>query len=67
MIERLQQNNKEPLTISDGIKLQSMNDNVVKYMECSALAQRGVKEVFEEATRIALSRKIPNQKKCVLS
>ncbi len=67
MIERLQQNNKEPLTISDGIKLQSMNDNVVKYMECSALAQRGVKEVFEEAARIALSRKIPNQKKCVLS
>ncbi len=64
MIERLQQNNKEPLTISDGIKLQSMNDNVVKYMECSAFAQRGVKEVFEEAARAVLSKS--NSKKCVL-
>ncbi|XP_056330002.1 ras homolog family member Ga [Danio aesculapii] len=38
-----------------------------KYMECSALSQDGVKEVFTEAARIFLHPKQPSSKKsCVL-
>ena len=58
----------DPISTADGMKLQSELVNVVKYMECSALTQYGLKEVFDEAIKIALAH-IADQRtkrKCTL-
>ncbi len=52
--EEVERTSNKPVSIEEGIRLQSMNDNVVKYMECSALTLFGVKEVFDEAMRAGL-------------
>lgn len=43
--------------MTDGLKLLSPDSghpNMVKYMECSAVTQYNLTEVFEEAARVAL-------------
>ena len=48
----------DPVSMEEGLQMQRKNNNVVKYMECSAFTGQGVKEVFEEVARIALTHKL---------
>ncbi|XP_038049844.1 ras-related C3 botulinum toxin substrate 2-like [Patiria miniata] len=60
---KLAQQNKAPFKKEHGEKF-AAKMGAVKYMECSALTQRGLKLVFEEAVRIVLTpNAAPRQKK----
>ena len=39
----------DAVSMTMGLTMQAKNNNVVKYLECSALTNYGLKEVFEEA------------------
>ena len=72
-IEKLEQQNMHMITEEEGIKY-AQDLGCKKYMECSALTRKGLKEVFEEAVRIVLENKKEEQttkkpetkKKCCL-
>ncbi|KAJ3433431.1 hypothetical protein M0812_22389 [Anaeramoeba flamelloides] len=53
-IQRLQERKESPITFSQGLK---MADKIgaVNYLENSALTQKGLKEVFDEAVRVVIS------------
>jgi len=59
---RLKAEGKLPLTPEDGEKL-STEIGAVKYVECSALTQAGLKRVFDEAIKTALANKEKTTKK----
>ena len=52
-VQLLREKNLSPLTAADGTKLQK-EIGAVKYVECSALTQKGLKTVFDEAVRAVL-------------
>uniref|UniRef100_A0A668T513 Rho-related GTP-binding protein RhoG n=1 Tax=Oreochromis aureus TaxID=47969 RepID=A0A668T513_OREAU len=52
-LEKLKKNKISPITYSQGLAL-SKEIGSVKYLECSALTQRGVKTVFDEVVRAVL-------------
>ncbi|VDN14047.1 unnamed protein product [Dibothriocephalus latus] len=58
-IEKLAKNKQKPIQPSAGEKL-ARDIGACKYVECSALTQRGLKNVFDEAILSALQ---PNNKK----
>lgn len=67
---RLRAEGKAPLTYQDGLRLAD-ELRAAKYLECSALTQKGLKTVFDEAIKTALEAKEkPNKnkksKKCVI-
>jgi len=67
---RLRAEGKAPLTPEDGERL-AAEIGAVKYVECSALTQSGLKRVFDEAIKIALQNKEarnkkPKKKKCAM-
>ncbi|CAD5118352.1 DgyrCDS7062 [Dimorphilus gyrociliatus] len=66
-LSELSSQNLQPIKREQGVKLAS-KIRAVKYMECSALTQRGLKQVFEEAVRAVLSPQpqIKQQRKCTL-
>ncbi|KAJ1667857.1 Rho GTPase protein rac1 [Coemansia sp. RSA 1813] len=60
-VDRLQEKRMLPITFSQG--MQMMKDiQAVKYLECSALTQKCLKNVFDEAIRAVLSPTPPSKK-----
>mmetsp|Transcript_30910 Transcript_30910/g.34469 ORF Transcript_30910/g.34469 Transcript_30910/m.34469 type:complete len:196 (+) Transcript_30910:86-673(+) len=61
-ISKLAAKKQAPITYEQG--LQMMKDiGAVKYMECSALTQKGLKAVFDEAIRAVISPDVAKNKK----
>ncbi len=61
-IEKLKEKRLAPITYPQG--LQMMQEiRSVKYLECSALTQKGLKQVFDEAIRTVLQPKEKPKKK----
>ena len=52
-VERLKAKNKSPITQQQGEAMRKRL-GAVAYMECSALTQAGLKDIFDEAIRIVL-------------
>ncbi|GAA5816738.1 Rho GTPase protein rac1 [Mucor flavus] len=66
-IEKLRQKNMVPISYTQSLQM-AKEIGAVKYLECSALTQKGLKNVFDEAIRAvlcptSLSKK---QKKCII-
>uniref|UniRef100_A0A8C5GH94 Cell division control protein 42 homolog n=1 Tax=Gouania willdenowi TaxID=441366 RepID=A0A8C5GH94_GOUWI len=65
-VEKLAKNKQKPITPETAEKL-ARDLKAVKYVECSALTQKGLKNVFDEAILAALEPPEPKKKrKCVL-
>jgi len=60
----LKEKNLEPISFDAGVQM-AKDIGAVKYLECSALTQRGLKNVFDEAIRAVLCppAKAPKKKK----
>jgi len=52
-IEKLKEKRLDPISYSRGLQM-GKEVGVVKYLECSALTQKGLKIVFDEAIRAVL-------------
>ncbi|CAI4913970.1 CGH_3_HP_G0020580.mRNA.1.CDS.1 [Saccharomyces cerevisiae] len=66
IIEKLQKQRLRPITSEQGSRL-ARELKAVKYVECSALTQRGLKNVFDEAIVAALEPPvIKKSKKCTI-
>ena len=62
-IEKLREKGVAPITYSQGSSL-AKDIGAVKYLECSALTQKGLKQVFDEAIRAVLDpRRQPDQQR----
>ncbi|KCV68576.1 Ras-like C3 botulinum toxin substrate 2 [Fonticula alba] len=66
-ISRLKEKRQAPTTYQQGLQIAKEID-AVKYLECSALTQKGLKNVFDEAIRAVLAPRSPRKqsKSCLL-
>lgn len=65
-VEKLAKNKQKPISVEQGEKL-ARELKAVKYVECSALTQKGLKNVFDEAILAALEPPEPvKRRKCVI-
>jgi cell division control protein 42 len=64
-IEKLAKNRQKPVSVESGERL-ARELQAVKYLECSALTQKGLKNVFDEAIIAALEPPKKDKKKCML-
>ena len=65
--EKLKERHLAPITYTQGLQMQK-DISAVKYRECSALTQKGLKTVFDEAVRVVYQpQRITKKKKgCTL-
>lgn len=61
-VERLKQKRMAPISYPQGLQM-AKDISAVKYLECSALTQKGLKNVFDEAIRAVLSPPVRPRKK----
>jgi len=61
-ISRLAEKRLAPITNAQGLQL-AKEINASKFLECSALTQKGLKAVFDEAIRVVLQPKPTGKKK----
>jgi len=61
-VQKLREKGKQPLTAEQGEKLKQ-EIKALKYAECSAKTQHGVKGVFDEAIRAFLFKQTEPEKK----
>ncbi|KAG2370720.1 hypothetical protein C9374_014296 [Naegleria lovaniensis] len=61
-VQKLREKGKQPLTADQGEKLKQ-EIKALKYVECSAKTQQGVKGVFDEAIRAFLFKQTEPEKK----
>ena len=61
-IEKLKEKRLAPITYPQGLQMQK-EIGAVKYLECSALTQKGLKTVFDEAIRAVLQPQKVQKKK----
>jgi|ERR1712080_261775 len=66
-IDILKEKKQAPITTAQGIQL-GRHICCIKYVECSALTQKGLKQVFDEAIRavLCLTKPAKKQKRCLL-
>jgi len=64
-ISKLKEKKLQPISYPQGLQM-SKEIHAVKYLECSALTQKGLKTVFDEAIRAVLcpETKPKDKKKC---
>ena len=62
ILDELKTSNQSPVTPAQGYSLEK-EINAVKYVECSALTQKGVKQVFDEAIKAVLDQRSKKPKK----
>ena len=65
--EKLKERHLAPITYTQGLQMQK-DISAVKYLECSALTQKGMKTVFDEAVQVVQElQKVPKKKQgCTL-
>ena len=57
-VDELRKTDQQPITADQGVSMQK-EIGAAKFLECSALTQRGLKVVFDEAIRMVLARQPP--------
>ncbi|KAK9378950.1 P-loop containing nucleoside triphosphate hydrolase protein [Kockiozyma suomiensis] len=67
VVDKLREKRMSPITYPQGLQM-ARDIHAVKYLECSALSQKGLKNVFDEAIRAVLAPKVvpKKQKKCTI-
>merc|ERR1719427_753350 len=61
-MEKLKEKKMTPISPGQGLQM-AKEINAVKYLECSALTQKGLKQVFDDAIRAVLCPEKPPKKK----
>ena len=67
-VAKLREKNQTPITTEEGMEMARLI-GAIKYLECSALTQKGLKNVFDEAIRVVLvppQKAKKSRKKCII-